>query len=165
MAKINITKKVSARTLVGNVKSYIKDLQNGQDMDIMRVVGLANGLKQGETNFGEWTALIGSFVAEPLVGEKAGKRVRTGQIFLPDVALNLVVGAVENLAKGESVELAFTIGVERDDDIMIGYVYTASFLVEPEINDPLEMLMQKALPAPKAEDKPADKAKEPAPAK
>lgn len=77
-------------------------------------------------------------------------QMRTGQLFLPDVALNLVGPALEAAGKGASVQFAFKVGVERDDTAATGYTYTAESLIAPEENDPLEMLMAKALPAPAA---------------
>ena len=161
MSKINIVKKLSGKVLVGNVKAYIKDLQEGQTLDLYRVVGIARGVKNGTSTFGDYTALMGDFVAEALVGSKIGQRSRTGQLFLPDVALNLVSSTVENLSKGEGVELAFTVGITASESSAIGYEYNCSFLVEPGANDPLEALMAKALPAPAKEDA-KGKAKEPA---
>jgi len=145
---IAIVKKLSMKVLVGNVKAQIKDLQEGQSVDIARVVGIARGLRHGTSTYGDFTALTGDFVAEALVGAKVGSRFRTGQLFLPDVAQNLVQPTVENLAKGDGVEMAFTIGVIATESSNTGYEYTASFLVEPSANDPLEALMSKALPAP-----------------
>lgn len=153
MAKVNIVKKLSAKVLVGNVKSYVKDLQEGQSLDIFRVVGIARKIKTGISNFGEWESLMGEFVAEPLVGAKAGQRFRTGQMFLPDVALNLIAPVVGNGNNG--VELAFVVNIEANEDSATGYIYSCQFLVEPESSDPLEALMAKALPAPAKEEKSA----------
>jgi len=155
--KTAIVKKLSTKVLVGQAKAYSKDLQQGQQTDLYNVIGVAHGLKHGTTNFGDFTALMGQFIAEPLVGAKAGQRYRTGQLFLPDVALNMVAPIVENLGKGESVELAFRIGIEADDTATTGYIYTAEFLTEPKENDPLEALAAKALPAPTPEEKPEEK--------
>jgi hypothetical protein len=158
--KIAIVKKLSGKVLVGQVKAYAKDLQEGQSVDLFNVIGVASGLKHGTTNFGDFTALMGQFIAEPLVGAKAGQRFRTGQLFLPDVALNMVAPIVENLGKGESVELAFRIGITASETSSVGYEYNAEFLVQPKENDPLEALMAKALPAPAKEPEAPAKGKE-----
>lgn len=144
---LNIVKKLSTKVLVGNVKSYLKDLQKGQVCDLFRVVGLARGTRSGSSNCGDFTALTGDFVAEAVTGDKAGQRFRTGQLFLPDVALGLIVPIVDNLGKGDSVELAFMVGITPDDDSATGYIYVASFLQEPSANDPMEALLAKAMPA------------------
>jgi len=151
---LNIVKKLSMRVLVGDVKKLAKPLENGAALDLAKVVGIARGTKTGVSNFGDWVALTGDFVAEALVGDKVGKRYRTGTLFLPDVALSLVVPIVSGLEKGEAMELAFTVGIEGNEDANTGYIYTAAFLMEPAENDPMEALLNKAmpaLPAPEAE--------------
>lgn len=146
---INIVKKLSMKLLAGDVKKLV-NASDQNNIQLAKVVGIARGTKIGTSNFGDWTALIGEFVAERLTGEKAGARYRTGVMFLPDVALDLVLPLVSGLEKGSGVELAFGIGVEKDDTSSTGYIYTATFLMEPAANDPLEALMLKALPAPEA---------------
>lgn len=174
-----IAKKISMKVLVGTVGAFIpmkeetyeKDgktltkevYANGETVWVAEVIGLARGTKTGTSNYGEWTALMGDFYARPLVGDKAdkvddkgevtetGTRYRTGQLFLPDVALNLIVPVVDTLDKGAAVEVAFKIGITANEESNFGYDYTAAFLVEPEENDPLSMLAAKV--APKLEDK------------
>lgn len=168
MAATTIVRKLSVKSLVGNMKSIVKPMANGTEFSVVRVAGLAKGLKHGESNYGPWTSVIGDFVAEPLVGEGVGKRVRAGTLFLPDVALNLIVPAVDGLGKGESVQFAFELTVIVNDDISGGYEYGAKTLIEAQENDPLELLVAKALPDPAApETAPAveDKAEEKAAAK
>jgi hypothetical protein len=159
VTKVTISKKLSMKVLAGNIKAAVKSLANGESVDLARVVGIARGTKTGESQFGPWTALTGDFIAESLHGDKAGNRYRTGTLFLPDVALDLVLPHVEGLAKGDGVELAFKLSAEANEDANHGYVYGAEFLTEPEENDPLEALAAKALPAP------AEKEAEKAPAK
>lgn len=72
-------------------------------------------------------------------------RYRTGTMFLPDVALGLILPALESAGKGAQIQFAFRIGVERDDTAATGYIYTAESLIEPEENDPLELLVAKAM--------------------
>lgn len=156
MSKVAIVKKLSGKVLVGNVKTYVKDLQEGQSVELFQVVGIARKIKTGISNFGEWEALMGEFVAEALVGAKAGQRYRTGQLFLPDVALNLVASELTS-GNINGIQLGFKVGAMVDETSSTGYVYTAEFLMEPEENDPLESLIAKALPAP---EKKPEKTKE-----
>lgn len=156
-----IAKKISMKALVGTVSAFIpmrevtemkgdKEItrevsDDGATEWLAEVIGLARTLKHGTSNFGEWTALMGDFYAKPLVGDKAKNdtRFRTGQLFLPDVALNLVSPIVETLDKGAAVQVAFRIGITANSESNFGYDYTASFLMEPEENDPLAMMMNK----------------------
>lgn len=162
----SIVKKLSMRHLVGDVKKLIpvKEIEEkrgdktivkevpaiGETVWIANVVGIAKGLKGGTSNYGDWTSLIGDFVAEASVGDMKGKRFRTGQLFLPDVVLHMIIGAMGN---NTGVEFSFRIGItavptDGERPSATGYEYTADFLVEPGENDPLENLIAKALPAP-----------------
>lgn len=150
MTKVTIAKKLSMKGLVGNVKAHVKELENGQQIALASIAGIVRGTKSGESNFGPWVALTGDFMAQPAVGDKVGNRCRTGVLFLPDVAQDLVLPLVSGLGKGDGIEIAFEIGAEADETSNTGYVYTAQFLTEPEENDPLEALISKALPAPES---------------
>lgn len=163
-ASTNIVKKLSMRHLVGNVKAFIptKEVEEkrgdkvvvkdvpaiGETVWIAQVVGIARGTKSGVSNYGDWTALMGEFIAVPLVGDKAGQRFRTGQMFLPDVVMNMVSSA---LGGNTGVDFAFKIGIvaadtEGENPSATGYEYTADFLIAPETSDPLQALADKALP-------------------
>lgn len=184
MTKPNLVKKLSMKKLVGgNVASFIpeKEIEEqrgdktvvkivpdiGATVWIAQVIGIARGVKTGESSFGYWEALMGDFVAIPLVGPngpqpekkdgnkivepaKEGMRFRTSQLFLPDVVLQMVSAALGN---NTGIEFAFKIGItavstEGDRPSATGYEYTADFMVEASKNDPLEALLAKALPAP-----------------
>lgn len=167
----NIVKKISMKNLVGNVAKFIptktvpvegkegviKEVPDiGATTWIANVVGIARNVKRGESNYGAWEALLGDFLAEPLVGEKKGQRVRTGQIFLPDVILNMIAGAMTGAT---GIEFNFKVGImavatDGEKPSATGYEYVADILVEPTENDPLSALLDKAaklaLPAPDA---------------
>lgn len=175
MSKMNLAKKLSMKILVGNVANYIpmKEIEeqkngktitkevpnNGATVMLVNVAGLARGIRTGSSNFGDWTALTGDFVAEALVGDKAGQKFRTGQLFLPDVALNLILPVVEEIGRNGAVEMAFSVGITAEATSNTGYEYTAQFLMEPAENDPLETLIAKAMPALPAPEKDEEKDK------
>lgn len=166
--EMRIKKKLSMRELVGDVKKFIpmKEIEEkrgdktvvkevpdvgGETVWLANVVGIARGIKTGMSSFGEWAALMGDFIAVPLVGDDTGKQYRTGQIFLPDVILNMISASMDG---NTGVEFAFKVGIYAADDSgdrasATGYEYTADFLIDMQENDPLATLMQKALPAPK----------------
>lgn len=146
---MEIIKKLSVGKLIGKVTSFLPDSRKDTNpVTLGRVVGIARGTKSGESSFGPWTALMGDFVFEPLVGANVGKRFRSGQLFVPDVILDLVAAEVANLAKGEAVQMAFAITAKNDEQSSVGYTYGCNFLLEPSANDPLANLMNRALPAP-----------------
>lgn len=138
-----IVKKLSPKVLLGGSRPKIPNA--GETNWIASVVGVATGVKQGESNFGPWMALMGSFVAEAKSTEKEGElvRFRTGQLFMPDVVNNLIIGALNGAKDG--VQFGFKIGVIKDDSAATGYTYVAESLIAPAANDPLEKLIGAAL--------------------
>jgi len=159
---MEILKKLSVGKIVGKVTSALPDSRKDvTPVQLGRVVGIAHGVKTGESTFGPWKALAGDFVFEANAGPNNGKRFRSGVLFVPDVILDLVAPAVENLAKGAAVELAFAITAKNDATSSVGYTYGCSFLREPAANDPITALLDAAmpaLPAPGADDKGGEKA-------
>lgn len=148
MANMEILKKASVKTVCGKLdKEAIK--ASGKIL-LMTVIGIATGIKQGESTYGPWTALMGNFKVK---NAKNDKEYRSGQLFLPDVALNLVEPA---LIENDSVSFAFEILAVYDESSATGYIYSCIPLIEPAENDPLVMLestIQKALPAPANDEK------------
>lgn len=140
--KFTIIKKASIRHFAPDLRTIHKGLGEGESINIVEVAGVARGLKHGSSVHGDWTALMGSFVGQAITGDNAGKRFRTGQLFLPDVAMNLLVAAVDNMDKGDTgVEFSFRIGITDDKTAATGYIYTCEFLREPEVNDPVDLLL------------------------
>jgi hypothetical protein len=158
--KMEIVKKLSVGKIVGKVTTLLPDSRTDvTPVQLGRVVGIAHGVKVGESTFGPWKALTGDFVFEPSAGANAGKRYRSGVLFVPDVILDLVAPAVENLAKGAAVELAFAVTAKNDPTTSVGYSYGCSFLQEPAANDPITALLDKAMPALPAPDADGKKGK------
>ena len=138
MTETMIIKKISAKTVLGNVKT----LDEGK---LMTVIGIASGTKGGESNFGSWECLTGSFQA---IRHSDGQQFNSGVCFLPDVGHDLVAGQV-HMEENSSVEFAFDILKKNDADVAAGYIYSVVPLIKvnPE-EDPLSRLLAKALPAP-----------------
>lgn len=154
MPQINLIKKISIAKVIGgkpkiaSIVKFFDENKTASSMVLARFYGSAVGTKTGVSDFGEWTCLTGQFRA---INKTTGESFDSGICFLPDVALDLVVGA---LGQG-SVDFAFDIGVVLDDDSATGYVYTAIPLMQEESN-PISRLEEKlaalALPAPVADD-------------
>jgi len=150
-----IVKKLSMKVLAGG-RPIIP--QDGSTNWLANIIGIGSAIKHGESNYGAWRAVLGQFIAET-VSKETGEllRFRTGTLFLPDVALNLIAPVIESSGKGAQTQFAFRVGVIKDDTSATGYIYVAESLVELEENDPLEMLLNKALPSLPALPKPAKK--------
>lgn len=123
---MEIISKISAKTLVGDVKT-------APDGELFRVVGNATGIETGESQFGQWEALVGDFLAS----SPDGKEFKAGKAFLPVTALNLLRGS---LMEGNSVQFAFVIGKKKSSAAPVGYEYTITPMIETK-EDPLKALM------------------------
>lgn len=156
--KVNLIKKISVNKVIGGkpkIAEIVKFFAENPEAVVLvlaRFFGTANGTKTGVSDFGEWTALAGQFRG---INVKTGETFDSGVCFLPDVALDLIVGA---MGQG-SVDFAFDIGVTLDEDSATGYVYTATPLIQEE-NNPIARLASKlesialpSLPAPASEEK------------
>lgn len=143
--------KLSLKEVYGAVK--IKELHAGKTpVNLMRVIGLASGVKTGQSTFGDWLAFTGNFKA---INLETNEEFRAGKCFLPNIASNLIEGALQN-AEGD-VQFAFDVGVKPvlDRQNKESYEYTVTPLIEAADNDPLTELENKVKGAPAIEDKKA----------
>lgn len=134
--KFAIVSKISMKILLGKRP---RAPEGTEPVYLAQMVGVATNIKTGTSNFGDWTALLGSFQATVM---ETGVTVRSGQMFLPDVALNLILPALKD-ANNKGVEFAFNIGVKADEASKTGYIYVAEPIFEASENDPLEMITKK----------------------
>lgn len=151
---MELKKKLSAKTIIGKVKSVLpKDekgnIKNGEAVALMRVYGICNGIKTGVSTFGEWIAFTGNFKGIRL---SDGEAFAGSQLFVPEVVTELLAPVVRQ-ANGADVEFAFDIGAQGTDT-EVGYEYLVQPLMKIEESAPLlaleERLNLKALPAPGA---------------
>ncbi len=146
---MKLLSKISIKAVYGNID--IKKLTEVGEMPLVRIMGIANGTKTGQSNFGEWTAFTGNFKA---INLETGADYRSGKAFIPAIAENLVVGALGD-ANADSVQFAFDIGVKsvKDRQGKDSYEYTVTPLVEAADNDPLSELEKKVSSTHALEDK------------
>jgi len=144
-----LIKKISAKTVVGNVSAPEKAIP------LFTVIGIANGIKIGTSSYGEWLALTGQFEATNL---ETGEQVMAPQVFLPEPLQGLIASKVrtpDENGKAVSVRFGVEVGIKPMKSIL-GYEYTVRELIDASENDPLADL-RKALPAPKPKPKDDDK--------
>lgn len=147
-----IVKKISTKVVHGVVKAP----KHGETKGVMRVGGMANGIKKGTTDKGDWIAVTGSFVARNFEedGSLAEDEYRSGTCFMPDVAVELIAGSLQE--EGAQTTFGFDILVKGDDTAIVKYVYEVTPLMDPTEDDPMVQLsaslMDKplSLAAPKA---------------
>lgn len=138
----SIIKKITVKTVCGVIKAPSKDV------NLMRVVGIATGVKSGESNYGPWQAMRGQFQATCL---ETGEIFRSGVCILPGVAQDLLIPQLYG-TDTKGVEFGMEIGI-RPSEVPIGYEYTCNPLFQMD-NDPLanvlmrlpEVEQRKALP-------------------
>lgn len=156
-------KKLSVATVYGKI-DLKKVINSTAPIPVMDVYGLAVGTKSGDSNYGEWTALVGQFEARnPETGEISG----ASQLFLPEVALIPIQVAMAGEG-AKSVKFAIRLTVKASQNTKPGgspYEYSFEPLLPPTEDDPVASLRatvadQLKLPAPgdtpPADDKPAD---------
>lgn len=149
-----IVKKISTKIVCGTVKAP----KHGEVRPLMRVGGMANGVKKGSTDKGDWIALTGSFVARAYNedGSLADDEYRAGTCFMPDVAVELIAGQIQ---EGVNVTFGFDINVKGDETAIVNYVYEAEPLIEAAEDDPMEQLADTLMDKPLAISGPKSKAK------
>lgn len=152
MSNINLQKKLSVAKVFGKVNAAVIAKAADGVLNIMRVMGSAIGIKDGVSDYGEWTSLVGQFRA---VNLQTGETYDSANLFLPDVAGELIIAQLKGGAT--AVDFAFDISAVLDETSQIGYTYRATPLVAAEEESPITRLEKKlahlALPAP-AEEKP-----------
>src|SRR5262249_3822242 len=102
--KFQLVSKISPKTVAGKERRAPE--KAGEIKWLYEVAGIVNGRRDGESDNGPWTALLGSFMAKRL---SDGARFRSGQCFLPNVANNVVLGELTDDVTG--LQMAFRIGV------------------------------------------------------
>lgn len=126
MTEIAAVKKLTTKIIVGKKIGKIDSRQQ-----LYSIIGVATGLKTGESNYGAWTALVGRFEAE---------RTADGQIFaaplllLPDEATAAPIISAVKIHEG--VEFALVVTVEPTLSAP-GYVYDIVTVITPRKNDML----------------------------
>ena len=105
-----IVKKISVATVFGRIKAEtIAALkESGEYKVVGRFYGVANAVKTGVSQYGAWTALIGTFRG---VNAETGEVFDGSQLLLP---MGLVQAPAAALANGaDSVSLAFDIKIKH----------------------------------------------------
>lgn len=157
-----LMKKLSAKGIMGTLIAP----EVGVEAEQFVVMGYAKGYEIKPTTFGDSTAFHGSFKA---VNKISGEAFQASTLYLPDVASDLLKGAVDG-AEGGAVEFGFNISLVGVAGKVPGetgkYEYRCAPLMETSENDPLELLEKRladgAVNMPRLN---APKAAKPAPAK
>lgn len=131
-----LLKKISAKTLIGDIKQVIEGYKDGENVILFHVFGRANGIKTGTSNFGEWLCFEGQFEA---VNVSTGETSQAPKCFLPDPIESMLVNALKDNAV---VEFALEVGVKANSKLPMGYEYIVNPLVEVKQSDDLKVLRE-----------------------
>ena len=149
--KYSYRKKLQAAKLIGKIKPPMNaegEVEVGKTKWLYDVYGVANDTKKGISDYGEWTALMGDFLMfkcdDMLKADEERVIFRAGQLFLPDIALNLILA--EGVGEGTYVEFGFRIGVIGDEDSVTNFVYTCQPLMKAAQSSPVENLIRQTAP-------------------
>lgn len=168
-----IIKKITPKEMVvGKLTKLVIDGVLKLPCDLYTLIGRAHNLRDGESDFGPWTALVGEFEGTRIYDGSHARFLAT-ESFIPGPAGDLLIQQMRKLVgeeiavtseefkkhgktykpTGEFVELAVIVGVklaEREGGAP--YEYTVRPVVPVQKSDSLASLRQKmlvALPAPK----------------
>lgn len=145
---ITMLKKLGANQILGNVKRVVaENCANDKDVySAYSIYGTSNGIKTGTSQFGEWTAFVGTMEA---INHVTGEHFAAVSCFIPEPLSTLLK---EALTENENIEFAFSVSVKRRDDLKEGYEYLVTPHKAAQEADPLEKL-RALIPAPKTETK------------
>lgn len=124
---MQLLKKMSAKTICGNpillftkeempdpkdAKKTIKRIPLGIVINLFRVIGMANGVKKGTSNFGDWISFSGQFQA---ISYETGETFRSNALFLPPTAQDALLPVV--MEHGDNgVQFGFDVAVRSVED-------------------------------------------------
>lgn len=167
---MEILRKITIKTCGNFSIARIKEvmaaakLEDGQSVPLLKIAGQSTGAKTGQTDKGQFTKLLGSFIGTDMT---TGALYQSGQCILPEFIGGTLGSA---LMGGESVRFAFEIGARRKDNAITGYEFVIKPLIDTKPTDAMAELMSlagikapaPALDAPAAPAAPADPAPAPA---
>lgn len=144
--EVEVQNKISAKTILGKVKRY------EAATPLYVVIGIADGVRSGESDKGPWEGLTGQFEATVIAPDHAnnGKRFYGTQLFLPKSGHELVAARLREYAKsestaGQSVQFAYQVGFKPSEAAPIGYEYTVKPILKAGGADPLAQLRSDAV--------------------
>lgn len=152
--ELNPTRKISAKTVMGGKmkKDWIPEKGS---KPLFQVIGQAYGIREGQGDYGKWTALVGTFEAVNLI---TGEFFAGPECFLPEPFNSMLANKLKGPEKVNAVDFAYEIGVSPPGpDDTVQYVYTCKPIHDPTAGDPLKALRSrlpsfKALPAPEVDE-------------
>jgi hypothetical protein len=124
-------RKLSAKIIVGKRIGQVTEPK-----DLFTVIGIATGIRIGQSNYGEWTGLKGEF---EVVRCEDGKVLQAPIMILPDAAMFELAGEGRPLAQRFPFEFALIVAVEPSTNDA-GFEYRVRSVVHSRPHDALSVL-------------------------
>jgi hypothetical protein len=151
--ELNNVRKLSAKTIMGKIK---KDwIPEKGSTPLFQVIGQTYGIREGEGEYGKWTALVGTFEA---INLKTGEFFSGPECFLPEPFNSMIANQLKGEGAVKAVDFAFEVGLKPPGpDSTVQYEYTCKPINDPKQGDPLKELRARlpkfaALPAPDSDE-------------
>lgn len=120
------------------IKAATAETEEGQTVDLLKVVGRTTSARKGQTDKGEYTLLGGDFFAVNLA---TGETFQSGKCILPNFISETLAAA---LADSPACEFGLLIGAKNAPDSVTGYEFTVRPVVEAKRSESLAALMDAA---------------------
>lgn len=133
-----------------------EDTPDGTSLKVCKITGRTTSAKTGQSENGEYTALLGEFVGLDMV---TGEVFNSGKCILPNFVSETIAAA---LLESQAVEFALEIGAVAKEDAATGYEFTVRPLVNTEPTDNMKRLLTAAGIDTGAPKKDGDKGSDPA---
>jgi hypothetical protein len=146
------SRKLSAKAVWGKIKRA--DIPEKGVKPLFTIIGQAMGVRKGTSEYGEWTALVGTFEATNI---DTGEVFSGPECFLPEPFNSMIANKLQGVGAVHAIDFAFEIGIKAapaDQPTRVPYEYTCKPIQDPTAGDPLKALRgrvsehRKALPAP-----------------
>jgi len=132
-------KKITVKEVCG--VPLLKDIPEGEILPLLKIAGYAQGVREGESNYGPWKAIMGEFAA---VNLKSGEIFHSPVAIVPSAYGELLVqqtyAALHNDATSR-VKFAVEIGVQVSKRDPNKYEYCVTPIQEPDTVNPAVALL------------------------
>lgn len=131
-------KKLSPKTIMGE-----KIEAPEENTLLYTIFGVAKGVRSGESMYGPWTSLVGTF---EVIRASDQKVFQGAQCFVPEPFQSMIA---ENLRSGEvdSVEFSIHVILKPRPDLPVQYEYIGEQIADVQTADPLAALRKLAVPS------------------
>lgn len=130
---MDLLRKISADTIMCGMPAW-PQTDKDRDEELYTIVGVADAIREGETQYGKWIAFCGNFVARR---SKDKKEFASGETFIPEPLESMLLNSLK--ANG-MVQIAVRVCAKYDKRSKTGYTYYVKPLKELPESDTMKQL-------------------------